>query len=351
MMSSVNALLLGVVVTLLSVASVCSELSPASYSLDRFLDGRWLVRPFHTSTLVQPYTHEVVVKRSSRLDGEVAAVLSPYVSPDVATSIFANFMESVVQHLMPIVTEASRTFWDVSSMLTGIQRGPSTLSARQTPQTPQPSHCYLLQQCNIAANLSVKMHMTMHGPSTGVLRLSFPSSNLSPEEEAAKPSLVLNKPTDDFVTDDGTAVAATLPVQFFTNPTDSNKYRRITTTSVHRVGIPVPAGCPLAVPTVILRPSAVLFIDDSNAAVTIVYGESGECVSEVLLKRISQSEEAKSLSSLVGTLGLLVVVALFKFGPRWYMKWKGINPLHLVSGRKTQVNKQSPQIISSRPSK
>lgn len=143
------------------------------------------------------------------------------------------------------------------------------------------------------------------------------------------------------------------PVSVHHAPTEFQKYRTISTTkdesrlvksSSRCVRLPTPeandslGACKdVALPLELCSLSAHV-LDDANILIHVVTKTGLTCGGEpsphqtalcpvsFLFKRMSQSHEDRELWTTLGTLMLLVVVALVKFGPRWYMKWRGISP-------------------------
>ena len=76
-------------------------------------------------------------------------------------------------------------------------------------------------------------------------------------------------------------------------------------------------------------------VDDSHIHLTLESVDAAASSTETthysfLMKRRDESLASGPVSSSLGTIALLVVVALVKFGPRAYLKWKGINAKDLM---------------------
>lgn len=281
------------------------------------------MRPLNSAAM-QPYTHEGVFTASSRFDGEVSAVFTPYHPLDTATSLLVTVGMRVTEAIKSVVDVGRSQY----RYFTSSRRDESSLVDALKHEAVVEPHCFSGDEYGMFANSTWTVKVVADNAVSGSIAVSIGSCNAV--DSAA----------------DGCSLAS-LQSSFAShyNPSDVQKYRTISSAgstdgALHFLGNTINEEARFTAGK--LTSWSVQFIDDANAIINVVTrnGDIGSlCTSTVLLKRLSDTSEDRSVKSLIGTLVLMVVVAAVKFGPRQYMKWKGINPNSLTGRKLARVNK------------
>jgi hypothetical protein len=271
---------------LLTAVASAEYLAP----FDALLQGRWLVRRHlsggSASAIRAPYTHQLTLVKSSKFDGEVFGELTPYEgSGDLANSFLS--------------------WWS--------SRGrPTVVESTETP---------------IAVwNRTYHVQCSFEGNAEGLLTVSESGAAEAAQEQSS----------------------FTYPILSHVGLTDQHRHRSLSVTSPDATkGLIVSAlsdGADAAANAVRFYSMSLHFLDESHAIATLLFASNGIVSAHqplvVVLKRFSTEEEGQSWKSLVGTIGLLVIVAAVKFGPRQYMRWKGMSPNDVFRKRGLTVNKK-----------
>ena len=270
---------------LVLVALTCSHVAAEYFaSFDSMLRGRWLIRRHTAGAARGPYTHQLTLAGSGSFDGVVFGELTPYDSNDD-------------------LSNSLMSWW-----------------YRSTTNSSNTGASY------IAWNSTFSVHFSFEGDSEGVLTIT----------EKTKDGVAVPTPQ-----------SVTYPLIGHASPSDQHRHRSLSATSpTLTTGLIVSTQEKEkdVVPTV-LHSILLHFLDESHAIGTLTFAVEGQVLPAddtrtVVLKRYSTEEEGQSWKSLVGTFGLLIVVAAVKFGPRQYMRWKGISPNDVLRKRGVTVNKK-----------
>jgi hypothetical protein len=322
--------------------------------LERFLMGRWLVRPVHPENWVQPYTHEAHFTASSTFDGDVLASVTPFYGVDTATGYLATLTQWTGDAIGPMFYRFVAEVLALVAMATGTS--PTVVGARMNHSDSESSFS-LWNRCSASApdgplnavlrNASFSFRLNMESNVLGALTLDWSNPHCVDATRAADET----QPT--------ASATVAYPVSVHHAPTDNQKYRTITsTTNAHRASVRkcldiprmMPDGtCGMQQTPIAVSSFSAHVLDDSSTMVHLVIAtqlsceETQEeqttlCPITLILKRMTPSDEGRELGSTIWTLGLLVLVALVKFGPRQYMRWKGISPNTFVGGTLAKKN-------------
>jgi hypothetical protein len=330
--------LLAVAMISAGVASVPQRSPP----LEKYLGGRWLVRPVRPDNWVQPYTHEAQFQASLMFDGELSISVRPFFGVDAATGVMAAVAKSVGDTLGPPFYKVLGELLSLVAVATGT---PTTVVVSRMATAEEPSTFATWGACSgfgeeavmsdQLRNVSLDVKLNMESGVNGAM-------SFAPVATGCNRAAIVDDQSRD-------SSALQFHVAVHHSPTEFQKYRTITTIKDNAViatpqciRIPSHGGeaaseaCSDIVLPVAVWSFSAHVIDDSNILLHIVT-KSGVCGSSdalssvhcpvsFALKRTTQSHEDRELWSTAGTLLLLLVVALVKFGPRMYMKWKGISP-------------------------
>lgn len=358
-------------------ASVPSRSPP----LETYLGGRWLVRPVRPDNWVQPYTHEAQIQSSSVFDGELSVNVRPFFGVDAATGVMATAAKSIGDTLGPPFYAVVGELLSLVAVATGT---PTTVVADRMATVDEPSSFAAWDQCRSSSsaeqlsylsahlrNISFDVKLNMESGVNGMMTFVPVAVGCEDHPQADTAPLKIGEQQSSR----DAAHSMQFHVSIHHAPTEFQKYRTITTVSKDAdsqnkkispqcIRIPVNSGgdaCSEHLLPVAIWSYSVHVIDDSNILLHMVTrtgltcslssnGESSSgpyCPISFALKRTTQSHEDRELWSTVGTLLLLLVVALVKFGPRWYMNWRGISP-HSI-GAATRGTKYGPLPTAGKP--
>lgn len=351
------------------------DIGTKALDVNHYLDGKWVLRPVHGAAVspVAVYTHELTLTASRTLDGDVTGRITPYTPPDAFTSSMVNAFETAGRVVAPWFQYMWQCLWEVVGW---VAYHPSVGSVRKEAADAMMAHAADVHTKTLAC-----FQLQSNGDSTADLsddaiesiiferlrRSSFAVS-LTTVPSTAGTLILTPAPTvetgsiPDSLTSTSTSLSFSPVTHASTPVSEYYRYRAIafsSRTEEKSISWIIPAvddekEAPSAAVDVVVRISGWTLhcIDDVNAVLTILLlksknndGDDGAGATthpvQFVLRRTSETAESRNLMSTLGTLGLLLVVALVKFGPRYYMKWKGISPNDFLAGRRGAKNRAS----------
>jgi hypothetical protein len=303
-------LVAGLLMVLLNVAPVSCHSSDGVSSMLQFLADSWLIRPAtgNAATLTSNYTHILQLKISLADESTLFGTVEPFE------------MESppwIVVKILETYLSLEQTWYKL------LGRQPQRLNT-EPEESP---------------------------PSVPIFR-SFDISVV--EDNYISGSVVIGQRPSDACPDQR-QLNLTYAAHFSTTEHQPSRFRiasgRVSAAGRLALDAEPISGSPCAEWNRQVTTYTFVAVDSSNILLTLESAPAADAAPEVeggmppaalfykfhLLRR--ETPKGDWLGNSLGTIVLLVVVALIKFGPRAYLRWKGVNPAELM-GRGRGGNKQ-----------